>query len=374
MLQYLDHAKDIAHMPFLIPILLANAASGGLWDREYEAYGHFNTIRIAMKCDQYDRSAIKVDPRDLADMPRKLTASADNVATVVSFAANLERILKFLEKHFDDYHDKTVNPGVYSEVLDHLHWLQQLIEDVTVKNETVRSAGQAVVQMVSSMSLNLHTIVLTDLTRFTLSSNNVTTKLTTSMEVTCASSPLLLSCSSLGHFCPPGSVPVVRIPHLSFNTALTRCLVWNFDPKVDGPVASKWAIFHFGVSIAMTLAIFIAWRNDSLSRKKKRTKGSKNASKRKNTSRWTGRVVRKLKRTPSQVEDGDMDSVVDGDEDAERDSRTSPWDSLRQKIVPIAQRRKHATSQGGEIAKMVRKTAVKKENKTPAEANVVANS
>lgn len=140
-------------MPFLVPILLANAASGGLWDREYEAYGHFNTIRIAMKCDQYDRSAIKVDPRDLADMPRKLTASADNVATVVSFAANLERIMKFLDLHFDEYH-KHAPPAVYREVHDHLHWLQQLIEDVTVKNETVRSAGQAVVQMVSRFNLS----------------------------------------------------------------------------------------------------------------------------------------------------------------------------------------------------------------------------
>lgn len=148
LLQYLDHAQDIAHMPFLVPILLANAASGGLWDREYEAYGHFNTIRIAMKCDQYDRSELAVDPRDLKDMPRKLTASADNVATVVSFAANLERILVFLDKHFDDFHANAPQ-AVCNEVRDHLHWLKQLCEDVTIKNETVRSAGQAVVQMVT---------------------------------------------------------------------------------------------------------------------------------------------------------------------------------------------------------------------------------
>lgn len=144
----LNHAQEIAHMPFLVPILLANAASGGLWDREYEAYGHFNTIRIAMKCDQYDRREIKVDPKDLADMPRKLTASADNVATVVSFATNLERIVTFLDAHFDEYHQHAPAP-VYRETRDHLNWLHQLIHDVSVKNETVRSGGQAVVQMVS---------------------------------------------------------------------------------------------------------------------------------------------------------------------------------------------------------------------------------
>lgn len=150
LLQYLDHAQDIAHMPFLVPILLANAAAGGLWDREFEAYGHVNTIRIAMKCDQYDaRNDTKVNPKDLADMPRRLTASADNVATVVSFAANLARILKFLDTNFHEYH-KAAPSNVYSEVRDHLNWLQQLVEDVTVKNETVRSAGQAVVQMVSA--------------------------------------------------------------------------------------------------------------------------------------------------------------------------------------------------------------------------------
>ncbi|KAH7397336.1 hypothetical protein BKA66DRAFT_546363 [Pyrenochaeta sp. MPI-SDFR-AT-0127] len=337
-LQYLDHAKDIAHMPFLIPILLANAASGGLWDREYEAYGHFNTIRIAMKCDQYDRSAIKVDPRDLADMPRKLTASADNVATVVSFAANLERILKFLDMHFDDYHDKNVNSDVYSEVRDHLHWLQQLIEDVTVKNETVKSAGQAVVQMVYAVLQQRD--------------NEINHQHGGDMRVIAIVTLMFL----------PGT----------FLSTWFSASFWNFDPKVNGPVASKWAIFHFGVSIAMTLAIFIAWRNDSLSRKKRRNKGSKSASQRKKPSRWTGRVIRKLKRTPtSQVEEGDGDSAVEDDENTvERESGPRPWDSLRQRIVPLAQRRKHATTtQGGEIAKIMRKAAMKKDNRTIVETN-----
>ncbi len=145
----------------------------------------------------------------------------------------------------------------------------------------------------------------------------------------------------------------------------------------DGPVASKWALFHFGISIAMTLAIFIAWRNDSLARKKKRSKARKSKSKRKNTSRWTGRVIRKLKRTPAQVEEGDAESVDDNDDDNDeendgREKDPGPWDSLRQKIVPLAQRRKHSTTGGGEIAKMVRKTAPKKDNKTIAEENVAA--
>ena len=156
---------------------------------------------------------------------------------------------------------------------------------------------------------------------------------------------------------------------------LTSSVVWNFDPKADGPVASKWALFHFGVSIAMTLAIFIAWRNDSLARKKKRSKGPKRKSKRKNTTRWTGKVIRKFKRTTAQVEEGDAESADDNDydDDEENDNREkdpSPWDSLRQRIVPLAQRRKHSTTGGGEIAKMMRKTAPKKDSKTIAEKTI----
>ncbi|KAJ4378011.1 hypothetical protein N0V83_000841 [Neocucurbitaria cava] len=340
LLQYLGHAKEIAHMPFLVPILLANAASGGLWDREYEAYGHFNTIRIAMKCDQYDRSAIKVDPRDLADMPRKLTASADNVATVVSFAANLERIMKFLDLHFDEYH-KHAPPAVYREVQDHLHWLQQLIEDVTVKNETVRSAGQAVVQMVYAVLQQ--------------KDNEINHQHGGDMRVIAI-------------------VTLMFLPSTFISTWFSASF-WNFDPKAEGPVASKWALFHFGISIAMTLAIFIAWRNDSLARKKKHKHMRKSTkSKRKShQSRWTGKVIRKLRRTPAQVEEGDADTEDDDDDDdyenGRREKDPSPWDSLRQRIVPLAQRRKHSTAtQGGEIAKMVRKTAPKKE-KAIAEEN-----
>ncbi|KAF1850220.1 uncharacterized protein K460DRAFT_350301 [Cucurbitaria berberidis CBS 394.84] len=340
LLQYLGHAKDIAHMPFLVPILLANAASGGLWDREYEAYGHFNTIRIAMKCDKYDRSAIKVDPRDLADMPRKLTASADNVATVVSFAANLERIMKFLDSHFDEYH-KQAPPAVSREVRDHLHWLQQLIEDVTVKNETVRSAGQSVVQMVYAVLQQRD--------------NEINHQHGGDMRVIAIVTLMFL----------PGT----------FLSTWFSASFWNFNPKEGGPVASKWGLFHFGVSIAMTLAIFIAWRNDSLARRKKRNKPRKSKSKNSKASRWTGKVIRKLKRSPTtQVEEGDVESVDDDDDDGDetdgREKGPSPWDSLRQKIVPLAQRRKHSTAGGGEIVKMVRKTAPRKDNMTIAEENV----
>jgi hypothetical protein len=143
--------KHHAYQPYLIPVIITSLALTRLEHFSSVLYEDYPPLREELNCNLYFLPAHGYKPPDVTEMPRKLTALANAIAsntasiTATSITVDvLDEQLGLLKMRDDDVEGR----ALVLHMRDLLRHMRQVTANTRRRNEYVKESVQAQVQMV----------------------------------------------------------------------------------------------------------------------------------------------------------------------------------------------------------------------------------
>ena len=161
LLDYLSAAKGLAFQPYLIPFVTTEIALTDLERFSDRTYQDFLPVRETMGCNLYfhsyqmhqssEASASTYKTPDLTEMPRKLTALLNALASNTTSVSAHALVVECLDEQIQRYNcmNRTDAESIlYVRMRDRLDLMRQVIKNTRRRNDYVKESVQAHVQMV----------------------------------------------------------------------------------------------------------------------------------------------------------------------------------------------------------------------------------
>jgi hypothetical protein len=151
LVERLEESQTYAFSPLHVACLLANIALEDLDQFSNDTYHDFTSVREAMGTNLYSLYAENfVRSPDLADMPRRLTALANALASNCSSLRGVSDIVDTMESYLKaaPQNGNNDDPADIDMYADRLSLMHQIVKCALRRNEYVKESVQAQVQMV----------------------------------------------------------------------------------------------------------------------------------------------------------------------------------------------------------------------------------
>lgn len=221
--------KEYAFQPYLTSHIITDIALMRLERFSWNAYSDFLGVREAMGCNLYFHPPPKYEAPDVTEMPQRLTALANalasNTASVTAQLQVVECLEKQLRLHGTGEYGSKGN-ALMVGMRDQLESNRQVIKNTKRRNDYVKESVQAQVQMVYAVLAQ--------------KDNELNHQYGADMRVIAVVTLLFL----------PGT----------FVATLFSASFWDFSPKNNGPVVSNWVWIYWLVTVGLTVAVLGVWR------------------------------------------------------------------------------------------------------------------
>lgn len=252
----LKRAKNDAFQPFLAPLIMTDLTLAGLERFSHTIYDDHIPVREAMGCNMYFQLAQDYVAPDLTEMPRRLTALANAVASNTSAMLHTAGVIEHMSEQIEQSHDvDDAEAALIVQMRDRLMLMRQIVANTKRRNEYIKESVKAQVQMVSPiLSVPSTMKPATDIRAkvyalLAQKDNELNRRYGADMRVIAVVTLLFL----------PGT----------FVATLFSASFWDFSPANRGSVVSEWVWLYWIITIALTVAVLAVWRTHPRLRKRK---------------------------------------------------------------------------------------------------------
>ncbi|KAJ4360005.1 uncharacterized protein N0V89_000564 [Didymosphaeria variabile] len=223
----LEESQSYALFPLHVAYLLSDIVLEDLERFSTTTYYDFVSVREAMGTNLYSLSEERITRApDLFDMPRRLTALANALASNCSSLKGVSGILDSMESYLERKENVTNhNTASFDVFADQLSLMRQIVKSALRRNEYVEESVQAQVQMVYALRAQ--------------QDNELSHQYGADMRVISIVTLIFL----------PGTF-VATVFSTSF---------WDFDPANEGPMVSKWVWLYWVVTVVLTTCVISIW-------------------------------------------------------------------------------------------------------------------
>ncbi|KAF2443081.1 hypothetical protein P171DRAFT_522732 [Karstenula rhodostoma CBS 690.94] len=223
----LEESQAYAFSPLHVAFLLSDIALQDLEQFSTNTYYDFVSVREAMGTNLYSLSEDRLARApDLSDMPRRLTALANALASNCSSLNGVSDIADAMESYWKDSPpDPNHDTADIDMFADQLSLMRQIIKSALRRNEYVKESVQAQVQMVYALRAQ--------------QDNEMSHQYGADMRVISIVTLIFLPGTFVATF---------------FSTSF-----WDFGPSNEGPMVSKWVWLYWLVTIVLTMCVVSIW-------------------------------------------------------------------------------------------------------------------
>ncbi|OAG01400.1 uncharacterized protein CC84DRAFT_1262488 [Paraphaeosphaeria sporulosa] len=223
----LEESQSYASSPIHVALLLSDIALEDLEQFSTSTYCDFVSVREAMGTNLYSLAEERVARApDLTDMPRRLTALANALASNCSSLNGVVDIVDTMELYSKDFQkSSTCETSDIVTFADRMVLMRQTIRSALRRNEYVKASVEAQVQMVYALRAQ--------------QDNEMSHQYGADMRVISIVTLIFL----------PGT----------FVATLFSTSFWDFGPLNEGPLVSKWVWLYWVVTIVLTMCVVSVW-------------------------------------------------------------------------------------------------------------------